>query len=351
MMPNKLPVIILAVLAIMAGIWLLIDRPPSQPGESAGQRLLPGLEEKLNNVVRIRIEQAGDTYDVVKTGGQWQLPDRGGYPVMFERVKPLLLGIALLEKIEPKTDKPDNYVRLGVQAPAAGSDNMRISLYTNGDHPVASLIVGNIRHGMLAGGHDGIYVRVPDQARAWLTAGNLELPRARVDWVDRQIVHIKPKTVKRVTITHPDGSQLTIERARRGAPDFSIPDMPDGATVKDSMALNPLARSLAGLKMEDVLVRSEAGLPEAEAVSAVFETWDGLQLTAHTVEQDNRIFAWFDVGAAALDMTDLSAVRTTQSDSTALRARLAGWVFQIPRARGEKLRRRLEDLVSVPENS
>jgi len=347
-MQNKLPAIILTALAFAAGAWLWFGERQSSPDDSvSGQRLFPGLEQQLNDISRIRVEHSGSTYEVVKKGDQWQLPGKGGYPALFERVKPLLLGIALLEKVEPKTSKPENYARLGVQEPAADTGNMRINLYLTGDTPVASLIVGGIRGGLIAGGKDGIYARVSGEPQAWLVAGKLDLPQAEVDWVDRQVIHIKPKAVQRVTIRYPDGDSLVVERSRQGAPDFTLVNMPEGAVLKDGIEINPLARSLAGLNMEDVLVRSEAGLPEAEAVAAVFETWDGLQVTAYTVEQGRKVFAWFDVGVTALDVTDLSGVRTTQTNDAELRSRLEGWVYQVPGKRGDKLRAKLTDLIEA----
>jgi len=345
-MRSKLLIVVLAALALFAGAWLLTgERRSPTAGSVAGGRLFPELEPVLNDIDRIRVERRGSAYEVLRKGQRWQLPDKGGYPVLFERVKPLLLGIALLEKLEPKTDKPENYARLGVQEPSADSGNMRISLYAGDRSLAASLIVGKIRNGLIAGGRDGLYVRVPSESRAWLVAGNLDLPQTQADWVDRQIVHIKPRTVRRVTIEHPDGDPLVLEKPRQGAPEYAVVNLPEGAVVKAGADINVLARSLAGLDMEDVLVRSQAGFPASHAVSAVFETWDGLQVTAYTIEQGERIYAWFDVGVAALDVSDLSSVRTTQSDAAGLRSRLQGWVFQIPRDRGRRLRARLAELV------
>jgi hypothetical protein len=345
-MRSKVLIVVLAALAFVVGAYLLSGERQSPPAESvAGQRLFPELEQKLNDIDRIRVEHQGSVYEVVRKGDQWQLADKGGYPVLFERVKPLLLAIAQLEKVEPKTDKAENYARLGVQEPSADSQNTRLALYAANGVPVASLIVGMIRQGLIAGGRDGVYARVSGEPRAWLLAGNLELPQTQVDWVDRQIINIKPKTVKRVTIRQADGSSLEIERLHQGSPDFAVTNMPAGSVLQDGIKLNPLSMMLAGLNMEDVLIRSQAALAEAEAVAAVFETWDGLQVTAYTVEQDGKIFAWFDVAVAALDVTDLSKVRTLQSDDDALRSKLTGWVFEIPRSRGGQLRTRLADIV------
>ena len=333
-------------LAVAAGGWLWLGARQTQPGESgSGQRLFPGLEKQLNKVERIRVEHRGAAYDVLRKGDQWQLPGKTAYPVLFERVKPLLLGIAQLEKVEPQTDKPENYPRLGVQEPSAESANWRISLYAGAEAAVASLIVGKIRVGLIAGGRDGIYARAAGQPRAWLLAGNLELPENQIDWVDRQIIYIKPKSVKRVTIRHPDGDLLVIERPRRGAPEFVVANLPEGASLKDDVDLNPLARSLAGLDMEDVMARSDAGFSDEEAVSAVFETWDELEVRAYTVERAGQIFAWFEAGASALDSTDLSGVKTLGADHAGLAERVAGRVFRIPEGPGKRLRVRLDDVL------
>jgi len=331
-MQGKLPAFILGALVLLAGAYFLLSEQQSRPDDSStGQLLFPQLEQKLNDITRIRVEHNGNVYDVVNKDGHWQLPNKGGYPVLFERVKPLLLGIALLEKVEPKTDKPEYHARLGVQTPDAESDNTRIELYT-GDDLAASLIIGRIERGLIAGGRDGIYVRLSGDPRAWLVAGNLDLPQAEVDWVNRQIIHIKPKTVERVTIRQPDDSRLVIEKAYQGAPGFTVMNMPEGTRPKKPSEVNALARSLAGLMMDDILVGSEAGFSQAESVAAVFETWNGLQITAYTVERAHKIFVWFDVA------------ETHQTDAAELHSRLAGWVYRIPRPRGDRLRAKLTDL-------
>ncbi len=332
-MQNKVLAILLTLPAVLAGVYLLPgERQPPSENSLTGQRLFPELEQKLNDINRIRVEHNGGVYTVVKKGDQWQLPDKGGYPVLFERVKPLLLGIALLEKVEPKTDKPENYTRLSVQEPSKDSGNTRLNLYASGSDAIASLIVGKIRHGLISGDRDGIYVRISGKSGSWLVAGNLDLPQAEVDWVDRQIIHIKPKAVHRITIRQPDGGRLVVEKAYRGAPGFAVINMPEDVEPKKPSEVNALARALAGLKMEDIRVRPPAGPPETEAVTAVFETWDGLQVRVTSVEQKHRVWAWFELAG------------TTATAADGLQTRAAGWIYQLPSSRATKLRAKLSNL-------
>jgi hypothetical protein len=332
-MTNKTLTIVLVLLGLAAGgYFLTAQNPQLNEQASNGQLLFPDLEQRLNDITRIRVEHYGDVYDVTRTGEQWQLPGKGGYPVLFKRVKPLLLALTQLEKVEPKTGKPENYARLGVQEPAADTRNTRIKLYVTGDEPVASLIIGSIRGGLITGGRDGIYVRVSGDSRAWLVAGRLDLPDRQVDWVDRQIVHIKPKQVKRVTIRHPDNSQLVIEKPFQGASGFRIVSQSEDTGPGKASEVNVLARSLAGLKMEDMRSRPPTYPSEADAVTAMFETWDGLQVTVTTKEQDGQVWAWFDAGGDTTSITD------------DVKKKLEGWIYRLPASRASKLRVRFSDL-------
>jgi len=348
-MRNKFLLLTVAalILGVAAYVWYARQRDDHE-GAIGTTRLFPQLEQQLNDIARIRVEHGGERYDVVRHGEGWQLPGKGNFPAVFERVKLLLLGIARLEKVEAKTGKPENYARLGVADPSATNHSFRLSLYAGDRRPVASLIVGRISIGLIAGGKDGIFARQSNDTQTWLTAGRLYLPASPVDWVNRRIIHIKPKDVKRVTITQVDGEALVIEKSNRGAPDFKVVHSSATAVPQTGDGVNLLARGLAGLDMDDVRRLDDADFQTAKAVSAVFETWDGLTVSAYTLDREGHLWVRLKVGVAGLGAEDLSTVRTLPDDVAALRSQLDGWVFQIPRSRGEKLRARLKDLAAAP---
>ncbi len=323
--------------ALIAGLALLLSisvylyyrAPPGADASASGPLLFPELEQQLNTITRIRISREGNRYELERRAGKWLLPGNGNYPASHARVKPVLLDLARLTVVEAKTEHAEQYARLGVQTPAPGSDNTRIDLFSAQRTRVAALIVGRVRPGLIAGGRDGIYAREPDQARAWLLAGNLDVPQRPVDWAERRIIHITPKQVRRVTITHPDGTRLQVEKAYRGAPDYKLiattsgdPALPPGG------ALNLLARGLAALDLEDVMPRTADRWNPKDAVQADYETWDGIRIKVYTLERQGHIFAWFDI----------------DNDATGLGTRLDGWIFRLSRNRGEPLRARPGDL-------
>lgn len=343
---RSLFILVLAASLFAAAAYLLLAhrQAATDTGEVA-QALFPGLEEQLNSINRIRIEHRGSSYDIVRDGEQWLLPAKADYPVLFERVKQLLIGMALLEKMEAKTGKEQNYARLGVQEPAADTDNYRIEFYQSEAEPLASVIIGYIRGAMFAANRDGIYARRSGDTQSWLVAGNLQLPTKQIDWIDREIIHVAPKAVHTVSIRYPDGSVLELKKLKKGYANFIVSNRPEGSELTSQKDVNVLARGLAHLKMEDLFPRSQVKLPETDPVVTVYETWDGLRVTVYSVEEGGRILAWLEVGVAPLDVTDLVQARTTANDVAAMQARLNGWIYEIPGNNAEKLRARLEDIL------
>lgn len=347
-MYGKLSLIILLLLALLLGGYLVSDAPNrvTSNGNAARERLFPGLEQQLNDITRIRITQAGESYQVVRNAGQWRLTEKSDYPVEFEPVKQLLLGLAQLEKFEPKTVKAENYARLGVEDPGPDTPNTLIELYHADKRVLVSVIVGKTRSGLIAGGRDGIYVRLSGDTRAWLAAGSLALPGNPVGWLDTGILHVKPKWVKRVTIRHPDGVGPVLEKAHKGLADFRIANLPPGAVLRQDAAINTLAQSLAGLQMEDVMRRESTRIDRAQAVVSEFETWDGVRVTVYSKENaDQKVIAWIDVRAAQVNTADLAAFKSPELDIASLQSQLADWAFVLPDARAAKLRTRLDQLI------
>ena len=108
--------LIATALCLISAVTVWILTPKYSAGTFFGEPLLPGLMEKINEVEVISIEHTGKTLTFLKdSGGDWTLMEVNGYPADKERIRNALIGLAHLEKIEPKTALPEFYSDLQVE--------------------------------------------------------------------------------------------------------------------------------------------------------------------------------------------------------------------------------------------
>ena len=92
--------VVFAGLATGAVIW----RARQSEALAAPAPFLPGFSAQVKNAQRIHIASKAGSFDVAYSeGAGWTLPAKGNYPADFEQVRHLLIGLAALETIAPKT--------------------------------------------------------------------------------------------------------------------------------------------------------------------------------------------------------------------------------------------------------
>ena len=112
-----LVLVALALVAVATG-----DRTVSHaaPGEAA----LPGLAGKLGEAASVVVKRSGLELTFVRDGDGWLVVEKGNYPAAG-KVRQIVLGMADLALVEPKTQKPEFYPRLEVE------DAMFVTLQKN----------------------------------------------------------------------------------------------------------------------------------------------------------------------------------------------------------------------------
>ena len=73
------------------------------PATAQGQRALPDLAARLGDLAWMRLAQGANKTDFTAIGGRWVLIEKGNYPANAGKVRRLLLGLADLTLVEPKT--------------------------------------------------------------------------------------------------------------------------------------------------------------------------------------------------------------------------------------------------------
>jgi len=237
----------LAVLTLLAVLLVVVFAPEDgPPGKTTGILLLPEISNKINDVNRVEIIAAGTrtVATLVRTGDGWQFVQMGGYHANWVRLQALLAGLAQARVVEPKTDKPEYYARLGVEDIAvadAGGALVRISI---GDHSTGILI------GLRAQGSPGQYVRLLKTAASALVDRELDVSTESMDWVDSAIIDINASEVAEFEIIHPQGERVFVMRISADQTDFDLVGLAQGREIKNSWAVNSLGSVFSMLNMK-----------------------------------------------------------------------------------------------------
>lgn len=327
--------------------------------------LFPELGNRINDIAAITIKGNKHTVELKRQDELWVLASSDNYPALVNKVRAAVINTAELKLLEEKTGNPAMYPRLGVEDPESNdATSLLVTLKTAAGENVASLIAGKPRQS--AGSKPGLYVRFPDQTRALLVEGMLDVSANDADWFERNLFDIPSGYIKNISIQYADGTSFEIFKERKEEPDFQA----RGITLDSSAAKIILTR--IGRSMEEMRangVRSLAGFsfPE-DTIATTATTFDGLIITAKVAKVDNKSYAHFtfaaDPSAAEADDIKTEGADTETTDTFAalganfkpdpvLEAKYltetnSQWVYQIPDFKYEALTSNPGSLRSTP---
>jgi len=347
---------LILIAAILIMITLFYTTPRDSEYIDQGM-LLPDLKGRINDVDKITITTAdnGFTATLQRGEAQWTIAERSGFPANVGKIRRNLIALAEAQIVETKTADPSLYDRLGVQdldQPDASGTRIDISA----PEQKISLIVGNtgVRGNMA-------YVREVGSDQSLLVSADLDLGSSMADWVDQDLMNISPTDVHSVTITHPDGDSLTLEKPDREATGFIVLDIPADRELSYATIADPIGGLLTSLTLDDVAAASAVDLSESDPVVARFETFDGMVIEAAAYQLDDDIKVRFRVSADqtlanrfiekddsavnAEPEADDSSFASTVSNAEELNAKLEPWVFTLPSFKSDQLVKKMEDLL------
>jgi hypothetical protein len=312
-----------AVVVLGLGLYLGTADQEQRADISAEQAAFPGLAPRLSGAADITVSQDGKTVHLVREGDTWTLPDKGGYRAKDTSVHELLASLAELKLAEPRTSDPAEYARLGVADPpkdakAAPKDGeagaILVRVKDSGGTTLADLLVG---HPRLAahGATDGVYVRRPGEARAWLADGPMKADADTAQWLDAAIADIPAEKIQAVTVTR-DGQTLAFARKDKALAMTAPADHPPLEQFK----LDDIGRAFQALELDDVRPAPAPGKPEGQSV---FTTSDGMTITATVSKDGENVWAEFAIAG------DPKATANDKAAADALAAKLKGWAYRI----------------------
>ena len=346
--------IVLAVLAAVAAVAaVLVQREDSGIAKS-GEKLLPGLLERLGEVSRIEATHGGETVTLTLGDASWSVTERHGYPAERSEVRGLLVGAAELVRVEPKTAAPEHYDKLEIGDPAnEDGESFGYAMKDAEGKTVANLVVGKRRFVAATPEVDEYFVRVADDPRVWLVSGKIPRNRGAIDWLQREVTKIDQLRVRRVAVTHPDGAVVRVMKSSPKETDFTLAGIPEGHEIEEPFSVHAIGTAIAAFTLNDVARLDEVDF-EAEGIEAVAETFDGVRLTVRTGALGERTFirisAELDPALAISEITEpLLDEAAARSEVEKLTRRWAGWAYEVPKYTLDNLHKKVEDLVKPIE--
>jgi hypothetical protein len=276
---------------------------------------------------------------LIRDGDSWLVADKDNYPANAAKIGQVVLAMADLTLIEPKTQKADFYPRLEVEDPGKGKSSL-ISVKDKSGTSLAEAIVGKRRYDRLGGGNDGVYLRKPGDPQAWLARGSLDPPKETSSWLERRILDIPEKRIAKVTLTQADGTKLVISRPQPDAK-FAVEDAPADAKFKGDTTTAGPAMALETMDLDDVKPSNELPIPDKDVVTASFATFDGLAVNIRLVDRDKT--SWIAISASGSGEAEAEAKKIDE--------KVSRWTYAIPLYKANALKTKLADLLEAAKGS
>ena len=259
-MNNRLIIVLALVTALVAGAAVLSVRKRSeQPAASVGVPGVPGavmfpaLAAGVNEAARVEVNSSDGTFTLTRTDAGWGLQAKGGYPVDFEQVKALVLGLMELEVVEEKTSNPKYYAKLGVEDVGPGAASKRVTVSDAAGTVLADVIVGNARASRAQGAGSGsLYVREHGASASFEVTGSLAVNGQPSSWLDKEVIKLDKQRVRQVEIRHPGGEVLTVARADVADAHFTAQGLPEERELMWEGVADGIGGGLGWVTLEDV---------------------------------------------------------------------------------------------------
>lgn len=208
----------LLVVQLIAAAVIFWPRPA---GGGAGEPLFPGMQ--ADQAVALTISGGdGQSVKLAKTEGRWVLPEAGDYPVLEDKVTPLLQAVADLKTGRRVTQTSGSHARLQV---ASDEFNRRVEIE----------LADGARHVLYLGSspsYGAVHIRAEGQDAVYLTSALTvqEAAIAAADWVERIYFSVPADEVISLILENANGTFRFVKNGEAW--------MMDGLTGEESLDTN-----------------------------------------------------------------------------------------------------------------
>jgi Domain of unknown function (DUF4340) len=330
---------LVTLLMVVAAVATLMTSGGGPGRAGSDERALPALGPRLGEAATVEIRRTGLDLTFVRDGNDWLVEQKSGYPADAAKVRRVVLALADMTLVEPKTAEPALYPRLGVEDPGHGKSTLVVVKDKSGTD-IARLIVGRRSYDRLGAGNDGVYLRMPGDSRSWLARGSLDFSDDVPGWLARQIVDVPSSRIAKVAVTQPDGATLTLSRAKPDAK-FAVENPPKDAKFKSDAQLAEPATGLETLSLDDVRLATKFAVPNKGVTVASYTTFDGLTVRLRLFQAGGKDWAALSASGAG----------TAATEAKRIQDKVGRWVYAIPSYKAKLIETKLADLIEPAKGS
>ena len=287
-------------------------------------RFFPDLVHQMETLKSVVVQEGTATASLDWNGARWVLREANNYPANQNSIAELVIGLARLEKLEPKTSKSELYRHLDLQDPEVpNSRSTQIVLIDSEGHEIANIIAGKLKY-TLGGDERGTHVRVPSQPQSWLARGEIDVGADPADWLEQPLIDIPSSAIRQITVRRPSGEHLTIERNSSGTVDFDIRNVPAGRELASPSTPLQFAELLESLDIQDVSEAGNISFENDNTISVDVEGLDGFVMQIRMIELDGSHWIQFE------GVTVSDEANEKFPSLGALKEKSQGRVFRVP---------------------
>ncbi len=346
---NIAVLVIITLLVVVIAVLLAQRREAATSDDALGALFFRDIEQKLNDVVTVEIVQGKEHITLQRDDETWRIKEKDGYAADFDKLKPLVLSIANLLRVEAKTGKADQYDKLGVTDPAAeDATHPGVILKDGNGETLAALVIGDV-HDSDDGVKKQLYVRRLNEAQAWLVEGKVEVVTDAAAWLRKdRIVDIFRSRIKSLNITLPDGAHYLVTKASPEDKGFQYSPLPHNAKIRSQARLDDMSAALENVVPDDVFVADTVTFPATGVGHNEYHSFDGLAVKTALLQKDNKWYVKyevsFDANATSKGAPSAESTKVKQEAET-LAQSLKGRVFVIPEAKATLMTKKINDVL------
>ena len=381
-MSNNKSIIILAAIALVAVIATLLSGGEEHQIEKSGSKVFPKLMNRINDITYIKVQRSDQSLTLNLVDNSWRLQEKNNFPANINKVRELAIGMANFTYVEPKTSKAENYAKLGVQDPSqphAGST--QVSLGASEKDLLADIILGNSKPAKADSSQSDIYMRLPGQAQSWLIMGMVSPQWQASQWLQTELLKLKPARVKSIKVNHENGEEVYIYREHSSERNYTLSGRKASEKLKSDFELNNIASSFATLVLDDVFSNSDKKPGEKPTFAARLTTFDGLEIELTSYKQAGEEELYLSTLKASFNETvyteskekaaqlrasadtaaddenkakkpapsiDMNTLDDVRAEADRLNQSWQGWVYQLPAFRNKNIGKLKKDLLDHP---